>query len=70
MIGIRNPKKTGPTADDDDGLPKCGTVWVNELRLTDFDEKGGWAANARVTAKLADFGTIVSFRKYVHSWFW
>jgi len=57
MIGIRNPKKTGPNQDDD-GLPKCGTVWVNELRLTDFDEKGGWAATARVTAKLADLGTL------------
>ena len=57
MIGIRNPKKTGPTAEDD-GLPKCGIVWVNELRLTDFDEKGGWAATARVTAKLADLGTL------------
>jgi cell surface protein SprA len=57
MIGIRNPKKTGPM-DPDDGLPKCAEVWVNELRLTDFDERGGWAANARVTAKLADFADI------------
>jgi len=57
MIGIRNPNKGGPT-DSDDGLPKCGQVWVNELRLTDFDEQGGWAATARVTAKLADFGNL------------
>jgi len=57
MIGIRNPKKVSQT-DDDDGLPKCAEVWVNELRLTDFDEKGGWAANARITAKLADFGSV------------
>ena len=57
MIGIKNPKQGGP-ADNDDGFAKCGTVWVNELRLTDFDQKGGWAANARVTAKLADFGTM------------
>lgn len=57
MIGIRNPKH-GSAADNDDGLPKCGAVWVNELRLTDFDEEGGWAANARVTAKLADLGTL------------
>ena len=33
-------------------------VWVNELRLSDFDNKGGWAANARITAKLADVATI------------
>lgn len=57
MIGLRNPKRGG-ASDTDDGLQKCGQVWVNELRLTDFDQKGGWAANARVTAKLADFGTL------------
>jgi cell surface protein SprA len=57
MIGVRNPKKGGPS-DSDDGLAKCGQIWVNELRLSDFDQKGGWAANARVTAKLADFGTM------------
>jgi len=28
------------------------------LRLTDFDQRGGWAANARVTAKLADFADL------------
>ena len=57
MIGVRNPKKSSQT-DDDDGLSKCAEVWVNELRLTNFDEKGGWAANARITAKLADFGSV------------
>lgn len=57
MIGIRNPKKGG-IGDSDDGLPKCGQIWVNELRLTDFDESGGGAATARVTAKLADLGTV------------
>jgi cell surface protein SprA len=57
MIGVRNPKKTTAT-DLDDGEPKCGEIWVNELRLTDFDEKGGWAVNARVTAKLADLGSV------------
>ncbi|MBK7850753.1 MAG: hypothetical protein IPJ66_06280 [Bacteroidetes bacterium] len=36
----------------------CAEVWVNELRMSDFDEKGGWAATARVTAKLADLGTM------------
>ncbi len=57
MIGIRNPKKKN-IGDGDDGLAKCGQVWVDELRLTDFDETGGGAATARVTAKLADFGTM------------
>ncbi len=57
MIGIRNRRKDlNPLPDD--GKGKCVEVWVNELRLTDFNEKGGWAANARITAKLADFGTV------------
>jgi len=57
MIGVRNPKKVSMNSADD-GLPKCGQIWVNELRLTDFDEYGGWAANSRLTARLADFGNI------------
>ncbi len=57
MIGVRNPKKS-TLADQDDGLPKCAEVWINELRLTDFDQKGGWAATARISANLADLGNI------------
>ncbi len=52
MIGIRNPKINGVKGD------RSAEVWVNELRLSDFDNKGGWAANARVTAKLADVATV------------
>ncbi len=51
MIGIRNPKDNG-------GLPKCVEVWVNELRLTDFVNKGGWASTGSVQAKLADLGQM------------
>ncbi|OFX43275.1 MAG: cell surface protein SprA [Bacteroidetes bacterium GWA2_30_7] len=59
MIGIRNRSKYTNNEDfNDDGLGKCVEVWMNELRMSDFDEKGGWAANARVTTKLADFGTV------------
>ena len=57
MVGIRNPKKKG-TSENDDGFAKCAEVWVNELRLTDFDKNSGWATNGRVTTKLADFGTV------------
>ncbi|MBN2633233.1 MAG: cell surface protein SprA [Bacteroidales bacterium] len=57
MVGVRNPIKTrNPSVDD--GYPKWGEVWVNELRLSDFIENGGWAANAHLQARLADFGTI------------
>ena len=54
MMGIRN-KKQG----DFNSGPKSVEVWANELRLTDFDEKGGWAANGRVSARLADLGSVV-----------
>ncbi|MBN2349868.1 MAG: cell surface protein SprA, partial [Bacteroidales bacterium] len=57
MIGIRNPGD-GSSIIVNDGLPKSAEVWFNELRLTDFNNKGGWAANARVQAKLADFGSL------------
>ncbi len=57
MIGVRNPKKTSQTPGDD-GLPKSAEVWVNELRLYDFNDQGGWAANARVNATLADLGNL------------
>ncbi len=57
MIGIRNPIKTRDIINDD-GLPKSAEIWVNELRLSDFNEDGGWAANARLQTKLADFGTF------------
>jgi cell surface protein SprA len=57
MIGVRNPIKTRNTSADD-GNPKYGEVWVNELRLSDFIENGGWAANAHLQARLADLGTV------------
>lgn len=52
MVGVRNPVSLNDPSD------KCVEVWINELRLTDFDQKGGWAANSRITAKLADFGQL------------
>ncbi|MFA6127617.1 MAG: cell surface protein SprA [Bacteroidales bacterium] len=57
MIGIRNPER-GNNSVADDGLPKSAIIWMNELRLTDFDEKGGWAANGRLSANLADLGNL------------
>jgi len=57
MVGVRNPIRTRNRSTDD-GAPKFGEVWVNELRLNDFIENGGWAANAHLQAHLADLGTI------------
>ncbi|NDV77439.1 cell surface protein SprA [Dysgonomonas sp. 511] len=54
MIGVRNNTR----------VVKSGEVWINELRLTDFDEKGGWAAQGNLNVALSDLGTIsVSGRK-------
>lgn len=58
LIGIRNPGQHTDPSFMDDGLAKSIEVWVNELRLTDFDEDGGWAANGRLTANLADLGSV------------
>jgi len=61
MVGIRNPGKDGADANPwvaDDGRTQCAEVWVNELRLTDFDQHGGWAALARVNTTLADLGNL------------
>lgn len=51
MIGIRNPK-------DNEALAHSVEVWVNELRLTGFNNKGGWATTGRIQAKLADLGNV------------
>lgn len=57
MIGVRNPSNVDNSYPND-GLSKTAEVWVDELRLTDFNDKSGWAANARATVKLADLGTV------------
>ena len=59
MLGVRNPRKGSPNSiPSDDGSSKCGEIWLNELRLTDFDERGGYAANGRINARLADFANV------------
>ncbi|KAK6033537.1 hypothetical protein OSTOST_00131 [Ostertagia ostertagi] len=42
----------------------CTEAWFNELRLSDLNEKGGWAALGRVDMKLADLGTITFSGSY------
>ena len=48
MIGVRNNA----------GATKSAEVWVNELRLTEFDEEGGWAAQGNLNVQLSDLGTV------------
>ncbi|BAV04191.1 T9SS outer membrane translocon Sov/SprA [Filimonas lacunae] len=44
-------------------------VWFNELRLSEIDEKGGWAALGRVDMQLSDLGTLsVSANTYSAGW--
>jgi cell surface protein SprA len=57
MLGVRNPGDASNYILND-GLAKSAEIWINELRLTDFNNKGGWATNGRAQAQLADFGVI------------
>jgi cell surface protein SprA len=60
MIGIKNPKRIiGENDATDDGLSKCAEIWVNELRMSGFDEQSGWAAMGRVDLQLGNLGNLV-----------
>ena len=48
MIGVRNNTR----------VTKSGEVWINELRLTDFDEEGGWAAQGSLNIAFSDLGSL------------
>src|SRR5690606_14070178 len=48
LMGVENSR----------AVSASGELWFNELRLSSLDEKGGWAALARVDIDLADLGTI------------
>lgn len=51
MIGIRNPNTP-------DGRARSVCIWVNELRVTEMNERSGYSANARLNMQLADIGNI------------
>lgn len=48
MIGVRNNSRA----------KKSIEVWVNELRLSDFNEDGGWAAQGNMNVQLSDLGSV------------
>ena len=50
MIGVKNPSQ--------DNMDVCAEVWFNELRLSDMDNEGGWAATLAVDTNVADFINI------------
>ena len=63
MVGVRNPKKETLT-DGNNMLPKSAVVWINELRLSDYRNKGGWAAMAMARTNLADVGNLSLYGSY------
>lgn len=48
LIGIRNKSNS----------VKDGIVWVNELKVTDFNNEGGWALNANASLTLSDVASV------------
>ena len=50
MIGVKNPSQ--------DNMDVCAEVWFNELRLSDMDNKGGWAATLALDTNISDFMNI------------
>jgi len=61
LIAIENAKTTN--------IAVNAEVWVDELRLSQIDEQGGWAALGRVDMQLADLGTMsLSANTYTHGW--
>ncbi len=59
MIGVRNPNTV-----NDDKSSKSVCIWANELRVTDFDRRAGWAGNARMNTRLADLADISASTRY------
>ena len=48
IIGVRNIS----------GDIKSGEVWFNELRLKEYNNKGGWAAQGTLNVQLSDVGSV------------
>ena len=59
VIGVRN----------NSGQEKSGEVWVNELRLKEFNNSGGWAAQGNLNVQLSDLGSFNAQGRYTSSGF-
>ena len=55
IIGVRNLS----------AQQKSGEVWVNELRLKEYNNEGGWAASGALNVQLSDFGAVNLTGRYV-----
>ena len=56
VIGIRNAADSTSTAFED--ILEDVTLWVNELRVSGYDEQNGWAALVNADFKLADLARV------------
>ena len=59
IIGVRNLSTN----------QKSGEVWVNELRLKEYSNSGGWAAQGKLNLQLSDVGSVNVNGKYVSEGF-
>ncbi len=48
LVGIRN----------NSSVTKDATIWLNELRVTDFNSEGGWAVKGQVNLAMSDIATF------------
>lgn len=48
LIGVRNKSNT----------VKDGTIWLNELKVTEFNQEGGWAAKVNANLAISDVATV------------
>ena len=55
VVGVRNIA----------GETKSGEVWINELRLLETNNDGGWAASGAMNVQLSDFGTVNVTGRYI-----
>ena len=56
-MGVRNP--FDPNNPGAGGVANIDAeVWLNELRVSGFDNRNGWAANAKAELQLADFASV------------
>ncbi|NJY64145.1 cell surface protein SprA [Salinimicrobium sp. CDJ15-81-2] len=52
MLGVKNGLSETASRD------LCAEVWFNELRLSELDNEGGWAAIVNMDANVADFANL------------
>lgn len=59
VIGVRNLSAS----------LKSGEVWVNELRLEEPNNEGGWAASGTMNVQLSDLGSVNLTGRYISAGF-